>query len=959
MAVQYSKSIDDINNAGTENRDDDTTSTNVIGSMSNVEEEKEEEYINALLVDERLDESTIKYNGYSMTSGSSEYSRYLYGQNRMKSKLNFGIDSTKNLIRRKMKQKKKKTAMDTNDMNEDGYNEMRRPSKSNIYDRKMSPMLKRVVKKPIKVLKKIISKQRETQITPGTLILVRHGESTWNKNKTFTGWADPDLTLQGTREVEHAARLLMEGGYHYDIHIVFTSRLTRAIRSTWILLQEFNEVYLPVFKSWRLNERHYGALTALNKTQTAERLGEDLVQSWRGSLKSRPPPLTDPNNSIYYPGNDRKYADLTKDQLPLTESLLDCMERTKPLWENKIVYELNKGRNVLVVAHANTLRGLVKTIDNIGDEEIQEIAIPTGIPIVYKFKKVTDTTGGTGTTKLISIDDAKDDGLVSQVHMKGKFLEKPGLLKEALKLEEGWKARVPGYDPIMQRQIRPMTGLERSLYKLNAVRELGEWANEFIDLEKLPTEENDDGNGVFFTANTSTSAGTGTSNSNETSSTTSTNVNTNTNMNANGGADSTMVPLSTKEESVAPASASSSGDDSSTDDVIFGGLEEEEDDDDEEEDVGVPTYFAQPCVVPAEQQGNRGGEGTDPSSSSSSPTSPTTTRQNVIVIIRHGKTQHNKLGLFTGWEDAPLAEEGIEEAKQAGRDLKKFGFEFDVVYTSWLSRALETAWLVMDEMDSLWLPIVKTWRLNERMYGELTGLSKQMVKQRHGEKQFKAWRRGYAVRPPPVSSFSKHYPGNDPRYQKYLRDVRYSLKESAIRSIEQGKPMLVRKLPKSESLKDCMDRTMPYFIERIAKDAVDQNKRVLISSSENAIRGLLMHLCSIPESEISGLEIPNGLPLIYDTRSKCVKLLDDGSGRDPLEVYNFGSSAKYLFRPCQNDDGSLDEECSINFDNPTFQQPVEISSKDQAILDSITGKGKKKTPTSTPSTTTTTTTTAV
>ncbi len=177
-----------------------------------------------------------------------------------------------------------------------------------------------------------------------------------------------------------------------------------------------------------------------------------------------------------------------------------------------------------------------------------------------------------------------------------------------------------------------------------------------------------------------------------------------------------------------------------------------------------------------------------------------------------------------------------------------------MVYTSWLSRALETAWYVMDEMDSLWLPIVKTWRLNERMYGELTGLSKMMVKQRHGEKQFKAWRRGYDVRPPAVSSFSQNYPGNDPRY-RYIRDVRYSVKETAIRSIEKGKPMLVRKLPKTESLKDCMDRTIPYFVERIAKDAIDQNKRVLISSSENAIRGLLMHLCDIPESEITGLEV--------------------------------------------------------------------------------------------------------
>jgi 2,3-bisphosphoglycerate-dependent phosphoglycerate mutase len=165
--------------------------------------------------------------------------------------------------------------------------------------------------------------------------------------------------------------------------------------------------------------------------------------------------------------------------------------------------------------------------------------------------------------------------------------------------------------------------------------------------------------------------------------------------------------------------------------------------------------------------------------------------------------------------------------------------------------------------------------------------------------------------------------------------VRYSARESIIRSIEKGKPILQRKLPKTESLKDCMDRTIPYFVQRIAKDAVDQNKRVLISSSENAIRGLLMHLCNIPESEITGLEIPNGLPLIYDVKSKCVKLLDDGTGRDPLEVYNFGPAAKYLFRPCQNEDGSFDEECSINFSG------FSLSSEDQEIVDFI--KGSKTT----------------
>jgi len=339
-----------------------------------------------------------------------------------------------------------------------------------------------------------------------------------------------------------------------------------------------------------------------------------------------------------------------------------------------------------------------------------------------------------------------------------------------------------------------MTGLERSLYKLNAVRELGEWATEFIDLD---IDENEDAKGSFITPE------------------------------KNQSTDTAVQSSGAKEGAIlSPSQSNDSGD---------GNVLLEDDVDDES---GVPTFFAQPCVTAAPNS-SVGGQ---------------TRQDSVIVIIRHGKTQHNKLGLFTGWEDAPLADEGIEEAKLAGQNLKKFGFEFDVVYTSWLSRALETAWYVMDEMDSLWLPIVKTWRLNERMYGELTGLSKMMVKQRHGEKQFKAWRRGFDVRPPAVSSFSQNYPGNDPRY-RYIQDVRYSVKETAIRSIEKGKPMLVRKLPKTESLKDCMDRTIPYFVERIAKDAIDQNKRVLISSSENAIRGLLMHLCDIPESEITGLEV--------------------------------------------------------------------------------------------------------
>mmetsp|Transcript_1226 Transcript_1226/g.1793 ORF Transcript_1226/g.1793 Transcript_1226/m.1793 type:complete len:895 (-) Transcript_1226:143-2827(-) len=717
-------------------------------------------------------------------------------------------------------------------------------------------------KKTLRKAKNVLVKKKVS--TPGTLILVRHGESTWNKNKTFTGWADPDLSDMGLREVEHAARLLLEGGYEIDV--VFTSRLKRAIKSTLILLNELDQTYLPVFKSWRLNERMYGALTGLSKKETAEKLGHELVQAWRGSLKSRPPPLQP--TDTYYPGRDRRYSDLTAEQLPLTESLLDCMDRTKPIWEDKISYELRQGRNVLVVAHANTLRGLVKIIDNIGDDEIQEVSIPTGIPVVYKFDKDLNTVQPKNIQQ-------------TQIHMNGLFLEKPGLLKDALKREEDWCSRVPEYNSTIFKENRPMSSLERSLYKLNATRELGEWAGQFVDA--MGEEEEDDGSdgnmgrGIMMKEDAIWERGL---------------------HDLEEGIQ--FDPDYPEFHSAAPSSSTSST--TSITNTGFSSQLKLNDKRKDEERINPTMITNYPCLTPLPTSSVIPGMGYVP-----------VRRDSVIVIIRHGKTEHNKLGLFTGWEDAPLAKDGIEEAREAGRLLKLHGFQFDVVYTSWLSRAIETAWYVMDEMNELWLPIIKSWRLNERMYGDLTSLSKQMVAQRHGEEQFKAWRRGYDVKPPAVSSFSKNYPGNDKRYTKYLNDLRYSVRETLIRSIEAGKFEKHRKLPKSESLKDCNDRTIPYFTEHIIPEAVNQGKRVLISSSENAIRGLLMHLCEIPEEEIVGLEIPNGLPLIFDVKSKCVKLLDDGTGRDPLDVYNFGKSANYLFRPCENEDGTFDEECDLTY----------------------------------------------
>ena len=167
-------------------------------------------------------------------------------------------------------------------------------------------------------------------------------------------------------------------------------------------------------------------------------------------------------------------------------------------------------------------------------------------------------------------------------------------------------------------------------------------------------------------------------------------------------------------------------------------------------------------------------------------------------------------------------------------------------------------------------------------------MSKNKIKQKHGETQFKLWRRGYSNRPPPVTSFSEFYPGNDDRYRTYVKDVRISKKESLIRSLASGRLEIHNKFPKTESLKDCMERTIPYFRDEILKNALEKGQNVLVATHENAIRGLLMYLCDIDTARIAEIEIPTGLPLVYNVEKKCIQLLDDGTGIDPVDRYDFG-----------------------------------------------------------------------
>lgn len=627
--------------------------------------------------------------------------------------------------------------------------------------------------------------RRPKAVKPGVLILLRCCESQFNVNETYTGWLDPPLSERGIAQSQHAGRLLIAEGFEPDV--VYTSRLQRSISTAWHVIETMDSLFIPVYKTYRLNQRMYGALQGLSKEETVAHFGNKVVQAWRNSLKAQPPPLSRDDPS--HPRFDRRYADVPRDRIPDTESLMECQERARPFWENQVRKDIQDGKTVLVVAHRDSLRGLSKVIDDIEDKFVDEIKIPNGIPIVYRFDKEGNPV-------------ESNDASLTQVHTTGVFLEKPGNLELALKEDARKSASISTDGSTNKREYT----LKTSMMKLRAE-----------DMEED---------------------------------------------------DRVQMKLESQPDNVTMYERWSDDPCEFEEYDIF------------ESEIEESTHFPVPTIVEISEETEKRG-----------PDGP------VVVFIRHGRTPHNNMQLFTGWEDPPLAEEGVEDAKQAGRLLKRHGFEFDVVYTSWLTRAIQTAYYSLEELDQVWLPVIKSWRLNERMYGDLTGKSKKMIANRYGEEQLIKWRRSHTIRPPPVSSYSLNYPGNDERRSKHFKDLRYSVTETVKRSIENREFSLHRKFPKTESLKDCMDRSIPFYTNRIREDAVDKGKRVLITSHENAIRGILMHLCSIPEEAMNKLHLPNGLPLVYNVNERCITLLDDESGRNPMEIHDFGPAARYLFSP--------------------------------------------------------------
>jgi 2,3-bisphosphoglycerate-dependent phosphoglycerate mutase len=220
------------------------------------------------------------------------------------------------------------------------------------------------------------------------LVLLRHGESLWNRENRFTGWTDVDLSEHGRDEARRAGRLLQESGYTFDV--AYTSVLKRAVKTLWLALEEMDLMWIPIHNSWRLNERHYGALQGLNKAEMAQKFGEEQVLVWRRSYDTPPPALAadDPR----HPGNDRRYAALSKAELPLTECLKDTVARFLPYWHDAIAPAVRSGKRVVIAAHGNSIRALVKYLDDVSDQDIVGLNIPTAIPLVYELDEALKPT---------------------------------------------------------------------------------------------------------------------------------------------------------------------------------------------------------------------------------------------------------------------------------------------------------------------------------------------------------------------------------------------------------------------------------------------------------------------------------------------------------------------------------------------------------------------------------------
>lgn len=457
---------------------------------------------------------------------------------------------------------------------------------------------KRVRNLPKRVIQKVPTKKKQ----PGKLILLRCGESTFNANGTFTGWLDPDLTPLGVQQCRRAAQVLKAEGFEPDV--VYTSRLTRAIKTSWHILEELELLFISVHKTVRLNQRMYGALQGLSRAETAAQVGAATVHAWRNSLKARPPELalSDPAHPRY----DRRYADLAADQVPSTESLLACQERARPLWEHKIKRDIQDGKTVMVVGHRDALRGLVKSIDNVSDADIEDIRVPKCIPMVYRFEEVQ---GGENDGALMPVPPDPNTSLI-QEHTSAGLLETPASLKAAvadLAEEPVAAAPVESSDSFVSDHHKRDVSLREAVSNLRST---------------TAALNNTEGPHLHAIAD-----------------------------------DDEDINIKIR---VPPPPPEDKGERWTDDPDEFEEYEYDEFADEQE----LEPVSANVVSLPKEEK-------VEESLGLASGNSLFKEGEPFVVLIRHGRTPHNNLGLFTGWEDPPLAEAGVQDAKNAGKILKR------------------------------------------------------------------------------------------------------------------------------------------------------------------------------------------------------------------------------------------------------------------------------------------------
>ena len=586
-----------------------------------------------------------------------------------------------------------------------------------------------------------------------TLVLLRHGQSEWNRANLFTGWVDVDLTQEGIREARQAGQVLCK--QNLKINKVYTSLLKRAVRTSCLLLSVLNQTYTPILKDVRLNEQHPGALCGQNKRQLAEKYGANQVMQWRRSWDNAPPHIDASSPLQLSIAQDVRYSSLCT--VPSGESLRECCDRVNSLWEEELKPALQAGQTVIVVSHGNTLRGLIKAIDSISDEDIYEVDLPTAAPLVYSLDEQLRPIGCHGTWG--------DRG----PPRRGRFL----LSEEKIR--------------------RAQYAMRQQVLRDISVTSLGDAAV-----------------GETYTAPM---------------------------------ANSRLVEF---------------------DGYTFNVRQR------------PPSFYESLKPAAIERVARREYEQWRWANIESGDTVVSGHKKRVrcvLILVRHGRSEQNAADLFSGWSDSELTSRGREQARIAGKILSEAGIKsFEKVYTSVLTRAVKSAWLMLDEMDLQWTPMHLCWRLNERHYGALQGRDKKDCVREFGLMQVQRWRRGLHDRPPEWSACLAS-DTIDRRYNQVKSD----------------------ELPSSESLADCLARLGPFLEQELWPDmrtAVSEAHAdrdncdpvvptFCVVSSENLIRALIMQTENLTADEVAMFNVPHATPLVVQ-RDASLKPLQTPWAASPL-----------------------------------------------------------------------------